>query len=95
MTGSAYKIIFTGFTALVSGVAIGVLLAPECGGADTRRKVMDTAENIRKRIMGFASRSGHTVDDVKQMLTEDVEGLNPVLRNRILQLIETSEKKIS
>jgi gas vesicle protein len=94
MTDNAYKIIFTGFTALVSGVAIGVLLAPNCG-ADTRRKMMDTAENIRKRIMGFASRSGHTVDDVKQMLTEEVEGLNPALRNRILQLIETSERRIS
>jgi gas vesicle protein len=94
MTGSAYKIIFTGFTALVSGVAIGVLLAPDCG-SDTRRKVMDTAENIRKRIMGFAARSGHTVDDVKQMLTEEIEGLNPNLRDRILQLIETSERKIS
>ncbi len=94
MTGNAYKIIFTGFTALVSGVAIGVLLAPDCG-ADTRRKISDTAENIRKRIMGFAARSGHTVDDVKQMLHEEIEGLNPALRTRILQLIETSERKLS
>ena len=94
MTDSAYKIIFTGFTALVSGVAIGVLLAPSCG-ADTRRKMMDTAETLRKRIMGFASRSGHTVEDVKQMLMDEVEGLNPALRTRILQLIETSERKIS
>jgi gas vesicle protein len=94
MTGSAYKIIFTGFTALVSGVAIGVLLAPNCG-SDTRRKVMDTAENIRKRIMGFAARSGHTVEDVKQMLNEEIEGLNPNLRERIIQLIETSERRIS
>ena len=94
MTANAYKIIFTGFTALVSGVAIGVLLAPNCG-ADTRRKVMDTAENIRKRIMGFATRTGHTVEDVKQMLNEEIEGLNPTLRTRILQLIETSERKIS
>ncbi len=94
MTGSAYKIIFTGFTALVSGVAIGTLLSPKCG-ADNRKAVIDTAENIRKRIMGFATRSGHTVEDVKQMLTEDVEGLNPDLRNRILQLIEISEKRIS
>lgn len=94
MSGSAYKIIFTGFTALVSGVAIGVLLAPNCG-SDTRRKVIDTAETIRKRIMGFAARSGHTVEDVKQMLTEDIEGLNPALRNRILQLIEVSEKHLS
>lgn len=94
MTGNAYKIIFTGFTALVSGVAIGVLTSPNCG-QENRRKVMDTAENIRKRILGFSARSGHTVDDVKQMLLDDVEGLNPALRNRILQLIETSERKIS
>lgn len=94
MTGSAYKIIFTGFTALASGVAIGVLLAPNCG-SDTRKKVMDTAETIRKRILGFAARSGHTVEDVKQMLNDEIEGLNPALRNRILQLIETSERKIS
>jgi hypothetical protein len=94
MEGNAYKIIFTGFTALVSGVAIGVLLAPNCG-SDTRRKVTETAENIRKRIMGFAMRSGHTVEDVKNLLNEDIEGLNPDLRNRILQLIEVSEKRLS
>ena len=94
MNGSAYKIIFTGFTALVSGVAIGALLAPNCG-AENRRKMMDTAENIRKRIMGFASRSGHTVEDVKQMLNQEIEGLNPDLKNRILQMIEISERKLS
>jgi hypothetical protein len=94
MNGSAYKIIFTGFTALVSGVAIGTLLAPNCG-TETRKKVMDTAENIRKRIMGFAARSGHTVDDVKQMLHEDIEGLNPDLRDRILQMIEISERRLT
>ncbi|MCE3282825.1 MAG: YtxH protein [Chitinophagaceae bacterium] len=92
--GQAYKIIFTGFTALVAGVAIGTLLAPRCG-AETRQKVMDTAETIRKRIMGFATRSGHTVDDVKQMLTEDIDGLNPELRGRILQMIEVSEKRLT
>jgi gas vesicle protein len=94
MNGNAYKIIFTGFTALVSGVAIGVLLAPNCG-TDTRRKVAETAENFRKRIMGFATRSGHTVEDIKNMLSDDVEGLNPDLKNRILQLIEGSEKRLS
>jgi gas vesicle protein len=94
MTGSAYKIIFTGFTALVSGVAIGTLLAPNCG-AENRKKVTETAENIRKRIMGFAMRSGHTVEDVKNMLNEDIEGLNPDLRSRILQLIEISERKLA
>lgn len=94
MTGNAYKIIFTGFTALVSGVAIGVLLAPNCG-SDTRRRVMDTAETIRKRILGFATRPGHTVEDIKNMLNDEVEGLNPDLRNRILYLIEASEKKLA
>jgi gas vesicle protein len=94
MNGNAYKIIFTGFTALVSGVAIGVLLAPNCG-TDTRRKVAETAENFRKRIMGFATRSGHTVEDIKNMLSDEVEGLNPDLKNRILQLIEGSERRLS
>ena len=96
MNGSsvAYKIIFTGFTALVSGVAIGVLLAPRCG-SETRRNIMESAENIRKRILGFAARTGHTIDDVKQMLNEDIEGLNPDLRNRILQIIEGSERKLA
>jgi len=93
MTGNAYKIIFTGFVALASGVAIGVLLAPDCG-KETRRRVMDTADNIRKRILGFAKRSGHTVEDVKNMLKDDIEGMHPDLRNRILQLLEISGQRI-
>jgi hypothetical protein len=54
----------------------------------------DTAETIRKRIMGFATRSGYSVDDVVRMLHDDVQGLNPDVKNRILQMIEFSQKKM-
>lgn len=90
---SAYKIIFTGFTALVAGVAIGAILAPKCND-DARDRIKETAENIRKRIMGFATRSGYSVEDVVRMLQDDVHGLNPDLKNRMLQMIEFSQKKL-
>lgn len=90
---TAYKIIYTGFTALVAGVSLGVILAPKYN-EDTKQKMKETAENIRKRIRGFVTRSGYNVDDVVNMLKDDVQGLNPDLRNRILQMIEYSQKKM-
>lgn len=80
---------------LVAGVVIGLLTAP-CDGSNTRRKITRTtqeaADNLRKVIIGFRSRSGHNVEDVKRLLSEDIEGLTPFTKQQILSIIETSQK---
>lgn len=85
-------IIFASFTALVAGVAIGILTAP-CKGKATQKKVMDSADNLRKVILGFRKKTGHSVEDVKELLTQEIEGLEPAVKAQILQIIESSRQK--
>lgn len=77
---------------LVAGVAVGMLTAP-CKGAETRKKVADSADNLRKVILGFRTKTGRSVEEVKSILQDDIEGLNPDVRNKILQIIESAQQQ--
>jgi gas vesicle protein len=77
---------------LVAGVAVGMLTAP-CKGAETRKKVADSADNLRKVIQGFTTKRGHSVEDVKNILSEEIQGLQPDVKNKILQIIESAQQQ--
>ena len=85
-------IIFGTLTGLVAGVAIGRLTAP-CSGREARQKVSEQANNLRKVILGFRTRTANSVDDVKSLLSQEIEGLEPVTKNKILELIEAEQQK--
>ncbi|MDB5230842.1 MAG: YtxH protein [Chitinophagaceae bacterium] len=82
------------FTGLVAGVIIGVFTAP-CKGKETRKKVADSAESLRKVIVGFRNKTGNSVEDVKQLLRQEIEGLEPNVRQQILKIIESGTLKSS
>lgn len=77
---------------LVAGVAIGMITAP-CKGSETRKKVADSADNLRKVILGFRTKTGHNVDDVKHLLQQDIQGLQPDVKSKILQIIESAQQQ--
>lgn len=88
---SALIIIGT-LSGLVAGVAVGMLTAP-CKGSETRKRVADSADNLRKVIQGFRTKSGHSVEDVKSLLSQEIQGLQPEVKNKILQMIESSQQQ--
>jgi gas vesicle protein len=86
-------IIFGTLTGLVAGVAIGMLTAP-CKGTESRKKVTESASNLRKVILGFRTKTANNVDDVKSLLSQEIEGLQPETKNKILQLIESEQQRL-
>ncbi len=91
MEKAALAIVGT-LSGLVAGVAVGILTAP-CKGKETRVKVAESANNLRKVILGFRARTGHSVEDVKQLLNQEIQGINPEVKQHILDIIESSERK--
>lgn len=74
------------------GVIIGLLIAPE-KGEDTREKLVDTAEKLKK---GFDKLTGHTgpgFEEVELLFQEKIEGLTDDVRHRILTILQESKEK--
>ncbi len=60
---SAQKVLFAALT----GVAVGLLIAP-AKGSETRQKIADSAENIKKKIQKLRGLTSDELDDLKNSI---------------------------
>ena len=74
-------------TGLLMGVGIGLLLAPE-KGEDTRESIAETAGNLKDRFNRLVGRAGARLDDLKDLLENEVEGLSDDVRSRIRTILD-------
>jgi len=80
------------FTAgLLSGIAIGLLTAP-ARGEETRKKLTDTATAWKEKIDNLFGKGDTDLDELKNILENEATLLDLELRNRLLKLIERSQK---
>jgi gas vesicle protein len=75
------------FTGLLMGIGVGLLIAPEKGEA-TRDSLAETATTLRDKFNRMVGRAGAQIDDVKDLLGSEIEGLSEDVRNRILSIID-------
>jgi gas vesicle protein len=71
------------------GLAAGLLLAPE-KGEELRTEMADTVAKWKKKLDRMAGNTGAQLNDLKNMLGEQIEGLGDDARKRILTIIEES-----
>ncbi len=88
---SVQKILAGSLAALAAGVAIGILVAP-AKGSETRQKISDSAEDLRRRLRRIRSSAGNELDELQQVFEHEVDGLKDDVRDKILKLIEASKK---
>jgi gas vesicle protein len=74
-------------TGLLMGVGIGLLLAPE-KGEDTRESIAETANNLKDKFNRLVGRAGARIDDLKDLLEDEVEGLSDDVRSRIRTILD-------
>ena len=74
-------------TGLLMGVGIGLLLAPE-KGEDTRESIAETAGNLKDKFNRLVGRAGARLDDLKDLLENEVEGLSDDVRSRIRTILD-------
>ena len=79
------------FMAALSGVVIGLLIAP-ARGRDTRQKLSESADSIKRKIRRLRGTTNDELDELHQVFEHEISGLRDDMRERILKLIDASKK---
>jgi gas vesicle protein len=86
---SAQRILIGTLTAVIAGMAIGILVAP-AKGSDTRQKISESADTLRKKLRRLRGKTSAELDELKDVFEHEVSGLKDDVRERVLKLIEQS-----
>jgi gas vesicle protein len=79
------------FTATLSGIVIGLLIAP-AKGSETRQKITDSAERLKDKIRRIRGTTNEELDELHQVFEHEIQGLRDDIREKVLRLIEVSKK---
>jgi gas vesicle protein len=79
------------FTATLSGIVIGLLVAP-AKGSETRRKLTDSADQIRDKIRRLRGTTNEELDELHEVFEHEIQGLRDDIREKVLRLIDVSKK---
>jgi gas vesicle protein len=79
------------FTATLSGIVIGILIAP-AKGSETRRKLSDSVDNIKDKIRRLRGTTNEELDELHRVFETEIAGLREDVREKVLHLIEVSKK---
>lgn len=69
------------------GVVAGLLLAPD-KGENTRQNLSDMAGDWKDRLNRIAGRGGLSLDDLRDYLSQNIDGLSSDVKHRILTIID-------
>ena len=89
---STQKILIGALSGLVAGVAIGILVAP-AEGKETRRKIADTADSLKKKLKKLRGMTADELDELKELFDKESDGLKDDVRRRALELIKAAKHK--
>lgn len=90
---SAEKTLIGALAGLTAGIALGVLLAPD-KGSETRRKIKDTAEDVKHKVQHLIGKEASDLDELERIFQDEVDGLQEDIRKRVLRLIEASKSLV-
>jgi gas vesicle protein len=79
------------FTATLSGIVIGILIAP-AKGTDTRKKLSDTIDNMKDKIRRLRGTTNEELEELHRVFEHEISGLRDDMREKVLKLIEVSKK---
>jgi gas vesicle protein len=88
---SAKGMITTTLAAAAAGIAIGLLIAP-AKGSETRQKLADSADSLRKKLRSIRNSADDELNDLQEIFENEVDGLKDDVREKVLKLIEASKK---
>jgi gas vesicle protein len=79
------------FTATLSGIVIGILIAP-AKGSETRQKISDSADQLKDKIRRIRGTTNDELEELHEVFEHEIQGLRDDVRERVLRLIEVSKK---
>ena len=75
---------------ILLGVTAGLLLAPQTG-EDLREDIADNAKKLKKNLYKMAGKGSAELADLKDLLSEEVEGLSENMRHRLLTVLNETQ----
>lgn len=82
----------TGLLAFAAiGTAVGLLLYTE-KGKELRKTAADNATDWSKKLNKLLAKKGNELADLKDKLTDEIEGLSSDARKKILDILEEGDK---
>ncbi|MES2701581.1 MAG: YtxH domain-containing protein [Bacteroidota bacterium] len=73
------------------GFAAGLLLAPK-RGAELRNDLAENADKLKRRLDRLAGKVGPELNDLRNILEDEVNGLSDDVRYRILSILDETEE---
>jgi gas vesicle protein len=78
------------FAGALLGLVAGLLLAPE-KGEDLRNNIAGSADKWKRKFNRMTGKTGAELDDLRNLLEEQIEGLNDDVRYRLITILEESK----
>ena len=85
------KLILVAAAGLVAGTVAGLLTAP-LTGSETRRKIADTTGKIKNRLTRLIGKAADELEELKDIVQNQAEGLSDDVRRRLLKVIASSKE---
>jgi len=89
---NAQKVMISTLAALAAGVAVGILVAP-AEGKETRRKIADTADSLKRKLRNLRGVTMDELDELKEIFERETEGMKEDVRNHVLELIKAAKER--
>lgn len=83
---STTKILIAAAAGLVAGAAAALLTAPQ-SGSETRQKISDATGKLKNKLGKLIGKAGDELDELKNIIQTQGDGLTDDVRQRILKLI--------
>lgn len=81
------------FAGALLGVAAGMLLAPK-RGKELRDDLADNAAKFKRGLNKLTGRSGPELNDLRNILEDEVNGLSDDVRYRLLSILDETEENV-
>jgi len=79
------------FTATLSGIVIGILIAP-AKGTETRKKLSDSVDTMKDKIRRLRGTTNEELEELHRVFENEIAGLRDDVREKVLHLIDVSKK---
>jgi gas vesicle protein len=91
---SIQKLFIGTLAGLATGLAIGILTAPD-SGSETRRKISSKADDLKNRVRRVKATGAEELEELSNIFKNEVQGLQEDVRRRVLDLIQAAKSGAS